>query len=362
MPVYKTSRGWYGRLNYTNPLGEHKTKSTKYFETKREAQEELIRLSTLKDTLQTSNHTLKSIYPEFLDYKKDNVKTSTWITYKSMYNHCKSIEDIKIKDMSISQFKAFREELTQKGLSVPRKNKIIKFVGQLIDYANSNYDLNCNVVKKVGGFKELDKIRTKNVDFYTYDEFQRFINQIEDIKYHCLFMVLYYQGTRIGEANALTWNDIDFDNHTLNINKTANTKIKGVPYMVTSTKKLASDRILPIEEDTEKDLKKLYEYFKGFKNFKEDWFCFGGPKPLGESFLHTVKNNAADKAGLKHIRIHDFRHSCASFLINIGCTPMVVQKYLGHASLKITMDTYSHMYPSQLDSATARIKDFKKSR
>lgn len=359
MPLYKTNRGWYGRLNYTNTLGEHKTKSTRYFETKREAQEELIKLSSIKDTFQTSNCTLKSIYPEFLEYKKDNVKTSTWITYKSMYDHCKSIENIKLKDMSVSQFKAFREELTNKGLSVPRKNKIIKFVGQLISYANSMYDLNCNVVNKVGGFKELDKIRTKNVDFYTYDEFNKFIKEIDDIKYHTLFMVLYYQGLRIGEANALTWYDVDFNNHTLNINKTVNTKIKGMQFMVTSTKKTASDRVLPLEEDTEEELKKLFDYFSQFKNFKMDWFCFGGARPFGESYIHTVKNNASNKANLKHIRIHDFRHSCASFLINIGCQPMIVQKYLGHASLKITMDTYSHMYPNQLDTATIMIKQFK---
>ena len=60
----------------------------------------------------------------------------------------------------------------------------------------------------------------------------------------------------------------------------------------------------------------------------------------------------AKKANLKHIRIHDFRHSCASLLINQNMPITLVSKYLGHSKVSITLDTYSHMYKSDLNTLT----------
>lgn len=359
MPVSKSSRGWYARVNYTNALGEHKQKFSKYYDTKREAVEAEVELRLNLNKISTSEVTFKDIYPEFLEFKKETVKTSTVITYPSMWAHCTPLYKIKIKDLTVPKYRAFKETLDKKGLSVSRKNKIHKFVRQLANYAISTYDINNNVFSKVNGFKEPDRIRARKVDFFTYDEFNRFIARVDELKYKALFMTLYYQGTRIGEANALTWSDLNFDKHLMVINKTANTKIKGVPYTLTSTKKSASDRVLPIEKETEEVLKELQNEYKKYKNYSDDWFVFGGARPLGESWVHNVKDKACKDAGVKIIRVHDFRHSCASFLINLGCQPMVVQKYLGHASLKITMDTYSHMYPNQLEEAANIINQFK---
>ena len=56
-----------------------------------------------------------------------------------------------------------------------------------------------------------------------------------------------------------------------------------------------------------------------------------------------------EKAGVKKIRIHDFRHSSASLLINSGANVTVVAKYLGHSEIEETLNTYSHMFPHALD-------------
>ena len=52
----------------------------------------------------------------------------------------------------------------------------------------------------------------------------------------------------------------------------------------------------------------------------------------------------ADKAGLKRIRIHDFRHSCASLLVNNGANITVIAKYLGHTKIEETLNTYTHLF------------------
>ena len=57
-------------------------------------------------------------------------------------------------------------------------------------------------------------------------------------------------------------------------------------------------------------------------------------------------------ARVKDIRIHDFRHSCASLLINKGASISLVSKYLGHSNISITLNTYTHMYKSELIEMT----------
>lgn len=66
-------------------------------------------------------------------------------------------------------------------------------------------------------------------------------------------------------------------------------------------------------------------------------------------FLEKEKNKNAMNAGLKQIRIHDFRHSCASLLINNGANIMIVAKYLGHAKIDETLNTYSHLFKNKMD-------------
>lgn len=363
MPVYKNNRGWYARINYTNEYGEHKTKSSKFFQTKREAKDAEILLANAVNNkkVSSSNITFRQAYEEFYDWKKDNIKGSTLRSYPPLWKHCTPLYDIKINKLTVPVYKAFKRELDNTPLSIDRKNRIHKMLCQIVSYAKSQYDVTTDVLDRVGGYKEPEKIRVRKVDFYTFDEFQRFIKNINDPVYHAFFMLLYYHGLRLGEANALTWHDIDFKQHLLTINKSVNNKIKGVPFVITSTKKSASDRVLPLEKETEQELKALKEIYYKYANFSEDWFVFGGARPLGDTNITNVKNRCADSIGLKRIRIHDFRHSCASFLIELGCPPMVVQKYLGHANVSITLNTYSHMYPSQLEQATALIEKYKNS-
>lgn len=364
MPVYKDKQRnkWYVNYYYTNELGEHKCKKSKRFDTKKEAQEEEIRLGyqlSLNKEISPNNITFQEAYEEMCVYNKDKVKYSTYRNYPALWSHCKSLADMRIKDLTVPKYNAFKEELNATELTTTRKNAIHKFIKQIINYANKMHELNCTVPSRVGGFTDPNKIRTKNVDFFTYDEFKLFISKVEDLKYKALFMVLYYQGLRVGEANALNWNDIDFVKKTMNINKNCYTKAKGEKYRISSTKRTASDRVLPIEKETLEVLKELKEYWKSFSNFSNDWFVFGGIYPLSMTTVTNIKNKTCEIAGVKQIRIHDFRHSCASLFINLGCQPNVIQKYLGHASLKLTLDTYSHLYPSAMDEALNALDSFK---
>ena len=122
------------------------------------------------------------------------------------------------------------------------------------------------------------------------------------------------------------------------------------------TKTKDSKRIVPITKYLLNDLKELYVYDKRtYTNFNDDFFVYSDYKTIADSTLYLYRSKMADKAELKHISIHDFRHSCASLLINKGTNVKLVAKYLGHTKIEETLNTYSHMFSTALDSVVSVI-------
>lgn len=187
------------------------------------------------------------------------------------------------------------------------------------------------------------------MNFFTFEEYKKFDSVIDDIIYHTLFELLYFCGLRIGEANALTFKDINFNNNTITINKTLTTKIKGEKWTISTPKTKGSNRVLPITKQLSQDLKTLYNKYSKFHAFNNNWFVFGGIRPIPENTITNKKNKFCELAKVKKIRIHDFRHSCASLLINNGANITIVSKFLGHSKISITLDTYTHMYSNKLN-------------
>ena len=122
------------------------------------------------------------------------------------------------------------------------------------------------------------------------------------------------------------------------------------------TKTKDSKRIVPITKSLLNDLKELHELDKNaYANFNDDFFVCSDCRPIADSTLYLYRSNMADKAGLKRIRIHDFRHSCASLLINNAANVTLVAKYLGHTKIEETLNTYSLMFSTALDSVVSVI-------
>lgn len=113
--------------------------------------------------------------------------------------------------------------------------------------------------------------------------------------------------------------------------------------------------MIPIPICLLEDLQKLKSEDKKRYGFNNNWFVFGTDEPLKNSRLRERKNKICDKAELRRIRIHDFRHSCASLLINNGANITMVAKYLGHTKIDETLNTYSHMYKSKLNDIVGTI-------
>ena len=95
--------------------------------------------------------------------------------------------------------------------------------------------------------------------------------------------------------------------------------------------------------------KNVYFDKKHYYWFNDDFFVVSDAKPIADSNIYLRRTKLANLAGLKVIRIHDFRHSCASLLINNGANVTLVAKYLGHTKIEETLNTYTLLFNSALN-------------
>ena len=166
-----------------------------------------------------------------------------------------------------------------------------------------------------------------------------------------MLKLLFWTGLRIGEARALKSDDIDFENKTISVTKTY-THLKGKD-VITTPKTKGSIRTIKIDDILAKDIK---EYLDKARYILDDNFIFRYSKLY---YLAIFKNIALKVLG-KSLRIHDLRHSHASFLINNGVDVLLISKRLGHTNTTMTLNTYSHLYPDKEGEAIDLINKIKK--
>lgn len=360
MPVYKDKkptkdgRVYYFKISYKDAFGKQKRFESKRYKTKKEAEKEqaLFRLSN--EQKPKVDYTFSLIAKSFLEEKKTRLKKQSYDRCETMLNHfLVTLGDVKVNELTVQQYQTALKYLDEyrfngKPLKPQYKNKIVANFKQLIQFANKRYDVTTNVPDKFDSYKKEDKI--EEMHFITLDQFKQLDSVIDDKVHKALFTFLFFMGARIGEANALTWDDVDFKNNTIRINKTVSTKVRDANgnYLVTSPKTKSSIRTLPMPQIVSKQLLALYEYSSTAYKFNRSWFVFGGLQPIPESTLQKIKNKYFKLAELEPIRIHDFRHSTASYLINNGATVLLVCKWLGHSNPNMTLKVYSHLWSSEM--------------
>jgi len=169
-------------------------------------------------------------------------------------------------------------------------------------------------------------------------------------EYQCLVNVLAYTGIRWGEATALRWGRVDLIRRRLEVRESAS-EVGGQLHFGLSTK-TDQARSVPLPGFLA-DL--LASQLSGREPDDLVFTTLTGRPLRNANFRAAVWLPALERAGLPTIRIHDLRHSCASMLIAAGHSPKSVQLHLGHSSIAITLDTYTHLFPDEQDRVGASL-------
>ena len=357
MGVYKDNRPtkdgkiWFYKLQYQDIDGTHKTKKSGRFATKKEAEEAEFNFKMQLHTNVNQNEaTFEDMIQLFLNFKKKHVRETTYYNYGNKLVYLKPLLKIKLKDFDYPQYERWHDYINSTHISTKYKNDIYKFLKSIMNYATAWHEFNfVKVYPKMTNFNDPNEIPPEQLCF-TYEEFKQFISVEKDLKWRCIFEIFYYCGLRKGELRGLQWKDVDLERRTLSISKQITDQggtVTNFHFSVPKTK--SSIRTLKMPKVLTDDLIKLKNEDKNIKGFNNDFFIAGASFPLSSNTLSNHKNENCKLAGVKQIRIHDFRHSCASLLINKGANVQVVAKYLGHTKIEETLKTYSHLFLSTLN-------------
>lgn len=290
---------------------------------------------TITEDLESNKITFSMLYQQYHEHAKSNLKDSSVRDLESCANGklLPLFGDKKIRDIKPIEIVQWQNSLSY---SHKYKMKLRYFMQQIFGFGEKYYDLP-NPMDKVDAPKNRDI--KKEMDVWSYDDLQKFLPAVDGDTYQLFFEALYITGCRKGEMLAIGINDVDPKTNYLSISKSITTRAEGVSWKITTPKTESSVRKIYIPHDLAERLCAEWSKEKGT-------FVFGGDKPLKSTSLERRMKKACEITGVKKIRIHDLRHSCASFLISNGVSILAVSKRLGHATTQQTLDTYSHMMPS----------------
>lgn len=314
--------------------------------------------------------TFQEIYEIWFEQYKNTVKESTWAKTKEMFRMhilprfgATNIDKIKV----LACQKAVNE---WQQIAPSRTLRFKNYAASVIDFAIALELTEKNPMRKVINPVEKNEfVEDEHLNFYSREELKDFLTKLKELKKpqaYLFFYLLAFTGMRKSEALALTWKDIDFEEGTVNINKTLSLGVKSRLIIVPPKTKKSARRISldPQTLDLLKEWRKQQkiDFMKlGFNTLKPGQLIF----PNGQNKLYqpvkprewqmkVYQNNPE----MKVITTHGFRHTHCSLLFEAGASIKEVQDRLGHTDVKVTMNIYAHVTKKVKDETAKRFANF----
>lgn len=286
---------------------------------------------------------LNDAYKEYVAYISNRFKPTTvnWIK-RNLEKHVLPILTNKnIYEINNSDFIKWQDYLVSLRYSNSFNSYIYSITKKFFDYLSSFYKIE-NYAEKFGRINSYYNVQSKTIQTWNLKEFKKFIEVVDDKVYHALFNFLFFTGVRKGELLALQFTDIK--GGYANINKTLTKERFNGERLIMTPKSKKSNRSIRLDLRIRAELFFLQKYYtKLYGYFDEKFYVFGGKQPLSTTTLERKKNKYCELAGVKQIRIHDFRHSHATILYHKKIKIKYIQARLGHADISTTMNTYVHV-------------------
>ena len=365
---------YYAVLNYRNAGGQRKTKwialGLPEKGNKRKAEAELARLRAEfeppKEVGDLSSDMLFADYLlEWLEIAKGRLAVATYSSYAAMIK--KPVgpyfrqRNLTLRELEARHLQMFYSEMLRK----VTPNTVIHYhaiIHSALKYAVKTDMLVQNVADKV----DRPKKNSFQPVFLSAEEMQKMFEALRGTKLELPVLVAAFYGFRRGEVLGLKWDAIDFERGTISVIRTVTTITldgKQTEIEQQSAKTKSSLRTLPL-------IGSFREYFLQVKEAQElnkqicgncynheyDGFVF--VDELGErmraNYLTSAFPKFLESHGLRRMRFHDLRHSCASLLLANGVPLKHIQEWLGHSDFTTTANIYAHLdYKSKITSAQA---------
>lgn len=294
------------------------------------------------------------------NYKKNEVKKTTYDTYLVYYR--KHIQDSVISEIPLSKLAAnMLQAYYNKKLAEGYNVKTVKHIQVIINAALSHAEKMRLIPDNVNRLTTLPKKQAYNASVLSATEIQTILHDAKNDELYPIVVLTLFTGLRKGEAMALKWSNIDFENKELHIVGSLCRVATGeeqnghqiYTYKIMEPKTAKSKRTVPLLEIVIEALYMQAERQKILKQenqvvYEDQDYVFAryDGRYLDQRTFTEHYNNFLQKHGIHHIRFHDLRHSFASILLEAGESPKVIQELLGHSTITTTMDIYAHVSQS----------------
>lgn len=266
----------------------------------------------------------------------------------------------KLKDLSRQDLQLLYRGMTARGYAAATVRHVHVVIGKALHEAEAE-DL---VRKNVARFVRPPKPDRTEREPMSTDEVRVFLRALDGHKDRALYLLAVTGGLRRGELFGLKWSDLDPDRGRLKVRRSLDT-LYG-PAEENDPKRKSSERpvvLLPevVAALRKHKLRQHQDRWKAGPRWEENGYVFptnrGTPQRADNVLKRSLKPFCAG-AGLRPLTFTDLRHSCATFLAFLGVHPKTAQKILGHSSIAVTMNYYTHVLDEMHEDAASRYRKF----
>lgn len=310
--------------------------------------------------------TLADFSKIWLDYIKNEVREATFFNYQLNLNRhvLPALGGISLQELKPIDIERLMLSLKKEGLAKRTLQSILLVVSQMLKYAVYPAEL---IRENPAAFIKVPKAPTGIIHrtLITKERFKEVLHHFKnDTSMLVLVQLLYYTGARTGEVLGLMWQDIDFKNNTLRIQRQRKRNLSGHFEYIGNLKTKQSDRVIFMNAalvDVLKTEKKRQEKLSVVNALDDKKHCFSFsydlPTKKHLTIVHPVcvKENGAfisrgtliNKLHSIGLNAHSFRHTQATMLAESGVPTKAIAGRLGHASINTTLAIYTHDTPEQ---------------
>lgn len=286
-----------------------------------------------KDEKQFSCKELEPDFKKFV-YKKFKITTAN----RSMYVVEKYIfpffKNYKVSALTNVGLLAFVNQVNK--LDVDRsyiRNLAVHYFDFLKMFGLSN-KVNLNLVYDINVISKGTQHSQSN--FFELKEFVSFYKSLESDVSRFMFLILFLYGLRMSELRGLMIKDFNLKTNELSISRNLTAKASVGKSIVVDTKTKSSNRVVPL-------VPFVVDLFNKVKSHNKDFLFYNSStkKVYGETTITRIKNDACAKAQVQQIKIHEFRHSCISYLSSQDVPQLLIKRFVGHSNSNVT-EGYIH--------------------
>ena len=339
--------------------------------TKKDAERRLSELLNQLDTgtfVKPRKITVGEYLQEWLaDYAELHCSPKTIESYRQVINShlLPELGSIKLVELEARHLQSMFAKKRDGGLSGRTVRYLYSLMSQVLRYAVRQGVLNRNAAQNT----EPPKMEHRELNTIRPEQINIFLEAARETPHYALFYLLLHTGLRRGEALALKWRNVDmglaslgvqaYISVTLSLGKVDGKTYIREPKTGSGRRRVALPPSLTLVLQQHKLKQQESFALLGKTLTDEDYvFCHHDGTPLDPSTVSHSFAHALRKAGLPPMPLHGLRHSHATLLLQAGTHPRVVMERLGHSSIRVTLDTYSHVVGGLQESAAQRFDDF----